>query len=133
MDDQEIAVLIDDLRRMLDENGFSWAREQAESALHPAAPVRSLALALLAAAESVTVDLARCEGAMLEAFGVDEVQFKPDDDAEQGGDGVIPSSPVSPPDPPRRLRGPERREVLRRLSEQGGTFAALRRQINERD
>jgi hypothetical protein len=127
MDDREIDALIAELRRMLDEDGFGWAREQAEGALPPATPPRSMALALIAAAESVTVDLARSELAMLDSFGTEEIHFRPDLGADPDGDGPVPPAPSD------RLRGAERQAALRILAEQGEAFARLRRQVDERD
>jgi hypothetical protein len=78
MDDDELEELIVGLRGHLVEHGFAWAADQAEASLGPEADRRTTALALLGAAESVTIELARVELAIVSKLQVEDIQFYPD-------------------------------------------------------
>lgn len=130
MDDEEIEGLIAALRGMLDENGFSWARQQAEAALDPGWHRRWLARALLDAAENVTVDLAQVELAVLSGLGTDDVGLKPDDGADPDGDTFVPEERSEFTERIDIRRGPERRETLHRLAGMRDEFEMLRAQLN---
>lgn len=130
MDDEEIEQLIDKLRALLDEHGFGWAREQAEGALDPAWHRRRLARALIDAAEVVTVDLAEAEIAMLDRFGTDDIYFKPDDEAEPDGEVFVDDERTPTSVKIERLRGPQRRGILKNLASQRHVFQELRGQLD---
>ena len=130
MDDEEIEVWIGVLRGMLDENGFSWARQQAEAALHPGWHRRWLARALLDAAENITVDLAQVELAVSSGLGTDDFGFKPDDGADPDGDAFVPEQRSEFTERIDMLRGPERRETLHRLAGMRDEFEMLRALLN---
>lgn len=130
MDDEEIEGLIAALQAMLDDNGFSWARQQAEAALDPGWHRRWFARALLDAAENVTVDLAQVELAVLSGLGTDDVNFKPDDGADPDGDTFLPEERSEFAERIDMLRGPERRETLQRLARMRDEFRMLRAQLN---
>lgn len=133
MEDQEVEQLIAELRILLDTNGFGWAREEAESSLDPAWPSRWLARALIVAAETVTVDLALAELAMIKTFDT-EVEFKPDDTAGPDGDTFVVdgSAAFAQRPPPDRLRGPQRRQALEGVASVRRSFEELKARLDVR-
>jgi hypothetical protein len=131
VDKDEIEDLINQLRELLDANGFGWVREQAEASVDPSWHPRWLALALIGASEAVTVDLAKAELFTTEILG-GEAEFKPDDGADQDdasseGDDVANVPRRAAID---RLRGPQRREAVQALAGLSGTFNELRALLN---
>lgn len=131
MNDEEIEQLIADLREMLFRKGFGWAAVEAEDSLNPMVAPRTRALALITAAEVVTVDLADVELAADDIFGGEGISFKPDDtdrvDGEEAptqadrkvlGVGSLP------------LAGPQRRGVLADLAANRKVFTALRSRLD---
>lgn len=130
MNDDEIDALIANLRVMLNENGFGWAREQAEASIDQTWHPRWLAHALLDAAESVTVDLAEAELVVLNGFGVEDVTFERDGDADPDGDTIVPEGRAEYSEGIDRLRGFQRREALLGLVGMRETFQTLRVEIN---
>ncbi len=129
MDDEDLERMVADLRAMLVENGFGWAAEQAEQGLPPEASMRSVALALIQATESVTVDLAQAELAALEGLGVEDIDFKPPPEEATEADAprartIIPEAGAD------RLRGPSRRKVLEDLANRRAIFDELRENLD---
>lgn len=131
MNDEQIEQLIADLREMLFRKGFGWAAVEAEDSLHPMVQPRTRALALITAAELVTVDLAEVELAVDDIFGGEGISFKPDDtervDGEEASTQVdrkvldVGSLP---------LAGPQRRGVLAGLAADRKVFTALRSHLD---
>ena len=127
MDDEEIEQLISDLRQLLFRKGFAWAAIEAEDSLNSMVAPRLRALALIAAAESVTVDLAAIELAADDAFGGGGIRFEPDETERPDGEeplglrdrATLDDGPLLPSDP-------QRREVLGELAALREVFAALR-------
>ncbi|QIR84908.1 hypothetical protein [Paracoccus sp. AK26] len=133
MEDDEIENLIVGLRTLLDDNGFGWAREQAEAALDPGWQRRWLARALLDAAESVTVDLAQAELAMLETLGTDEVDFEPDGSVDVDGAIVVAAERGSASEMIDQPRGALRRKTIQELASKRYAFQMLREQLGSID
>lgn len=131
MDDEEIEQLIADLRQLLFRKGFAWAAIEAEDSLNSMVASRTRALALITAAESVTVDLADAELAADDVFGGGSIRFEPDD-TERPDD----EEPLSLRDRealdvgPLPPSGPQRREVLVELAAHREVFAALRSHLD---
>ena len=132
MDEDEIEGLTTELRTLLDENGFGWMRQQGEAALDPSWHPRWLALALLDAAENVTVDLANAELAIMDAFGTDEIRFEPgeaeDFDSEITGMGERSATTEQALE---QLHGPQRRGTLEELADTREAFQRLRELISD--
>lgn len=135
MDKDEIERLIADLRAMMIETGFRWALEQAEFSLEPAADLVARAIALIDAAEGVTVDLAEAELRTLDGLRVEDIQLKPDDD--DGLEGEFNGDEVAVTQVARRAsfadadgpRGLQRRAVLQNLVARRAMFENLRRSL----
>lgn len=131
MDDEEIEQLIAHLRELLFRKGFGWAAVEAEDSLNSMVALRTRALALITAAEIVTVDLAGVELAVDNCLGGAEIRFEPDD-TDRPDDEVA----LSPRD--RKAfdaesyspSGPERREMLSELAAHRQIFSLLRRHLD---
>lgn len=131
MDDEEIEQLIVDLRQLLFRKGFAWAAIEAEESLNSMVAPRTRALALIAAAESVTVDLADTELAANDVFASGGIRFEPDDTERPDGEDplgprereALDVGPLTPSDP-------QRREALVELAAQREVFAALRSHLD---
>lgn len=131
MDDEEIEQLIADLRELLFRKGFGWAAVEAEDSLNPMVVPRARALALITAAEIVTVDLAEVELAAVDIFGGEDIRFKPDVAEPADGEEALTARDrkaldVGSPS----LSGPQRREVLAGLAAYRKVFAALRSRLD---
>lgn len=131
MDDEEIEQLIVDLRQLLFRKGFAWAAIETEDSLNSMVAPRTRALALIAAAESVTVDLADTELAVNDVFGSGGIRFEPDDTERPDGEEPLglrerEALDVGPLPP----SGPQRREALVELAAQREVFAALRSHLD---
>ncbi len=127
MNDEEIEKLIIELREMLFRRGFGWAAVEAEESLYPTVTPRTRALALISAAEIVTVDLAAVEMATDNILGGEGVRFKPDEvyeDPFEPADRRVVDFEVD------RLFGPQRRSVLADLSSRREVFTVLRRHLD---
>ncbi|WP_417273896.1 hypothetical protein [Celeribacter halophilus] len=131
MDDEEIEQLIGDLRQLLFRKGFAWAAIEAEDSLNSMVAPRTRALVLIAAAQSVTVDLANTELAANDAFGGGGIRFEPDDTERPDGEEPLGLRDREALDvgrlPP---SGPQRREVLLELAAHREVFAALRSHLD---
>lgn len=132
MDDEEIEKIIGEFRTLLDEHGFGWAREQAEAALDQRWHRRRLARALIDVAETVTVDLAEAEIAMLDHFDVADIAFELDDGADPDGVVFVADERAAVSGKVDRLCGPQRREVLQDLAGRRYAFEMLRGQLDGR-
>lgn len=130
MDDEEIEKTIIELRNLLDDHGFGWAREQAEATFDPGWNRRWLAHALIDAAETVTVDLAEAETVMLDLFGTDEVSFKHDEDADSEMAAFVVDGSDAVDGKGDRLRGPQRREALKDLIGKRYAFQMLKARLD---
>ncbi|MCC5967191.1 MAG: hypothetical protein JJU24_13760 [Natronohydrobacter sp.] len=131
MDDEEIAQLIADLRELLFRKGFGWAAVEAEDSLDPMVAPRTRALALIAAAEIVTVELADVELAAVDIFGGEGIRFKPDDADAADGDKALAARDRKALDVGSlSLSGPQRHEVLAGLVAYRKVFTALRRRLD---
>ncbi len=131
MDDEEIQRLIIDLRGMLFRKGFGWAAVEAEESLYPTVTPRTRALALISAAEIVTVDLAAVEMAADAIFGGEGIRFKPDvagRDNDEDASALRERRAVDFETEP--LLGPERRTVLANLSARRQVFTVLRSRLD---
>lgn len=131
MDDEDIRQLIAKLRTMLLANGFGWLVDEVEAELYPTVAPRTRALALIDAAEGVTVDLADAELRTLEILEVESIEFKPDEEDQPDRD--VPAGQASRGDASaddELLHGAERRAKLERLAEQRFAFRALRRRLD---
>lgn len=131
MEELEIEELIGQLRALFDDNGFNWARAEAEASVDPTWHPRWLAHALIVAAEDVTVNLARTELAMIATFGR-EVEFKPDEAANPGNDGFNTDgvADYSRGAMVGRLREDERVMMLGNLSELQASFQELKGRLD---
>lgn len=130
MDDEEVEQLIADLRELLFRKGFGWAAVEAEDSLNPMVAPRTRALALITAAEIVTVDLADVELAADDVFGGEGIRFKPDDtERADGEEALTPRDRGALEVGSRRLSGPQRREVLADLAAHRQVFTALRSRL----
>lgn len=131
MDNEEIEQLIADLRELLFRKGFGWATVEAEDSLNPMVAPRTRALALISAAEVVTVDLAGVELAADGVFGGEGIRFKPDDTEWVDGEDALTRTDRKASDvgllP---LSGPQRREVLEGLAANRQVFTALRSRLD---
>lgn len=132
MSDEEVERLIAELREMLFRKGFGWAAIEAEESLYPTVAPRTRALALIAAAEIVTVDLAAVEMAADDSLGGEGVRFKPDEAGQDNDDddatGLRDLRGVDfEPEP---LLGSQRRAVLSDLSARRQVFTALRSRLD---
>lgn len=138
MEDEDVERLIAELRESLRQTGFGWAAEQAEAALPPDAPARIVARVLVDAAETVTVDLAQAEIAALRQLGVEEIVFKVDPGADEGGGEadrdangrVLGGARAAPFDEDNSLRGQQRRAALEVMPDYARVFAELRERLN---
>ncbi len=131
MDEAEIERLIADLRKMLVLRGFGWAANEAEEALYPGVASRTRALALIAAAEGVTVDLADVEVGLIKGFVSEDIGFKPDDaDTKIMDDAVDQAGKRQPLSEDNELRGGARTAVLLDLRAHRKTFLELRRRLD---
>lgn len=131
MDDEEIEQLIVDLRQLLFRKGFAWAAIEAEDSLNSMVAPRTRALALIAAAETVTVDLADAELAANDVFGGGGIRFEPDDTERPDGEEPLSlrdreALNVGPLPP----SGSQRREVLVELAAHREAFASLRSHLD---
>jgi hypothetical protein len=133
MSDDEIDELIERLRAMLIRAGFGSTVEEAEHGLYPTAGRRARALALIDAAEGVTVDLADIELRVLDRLGAEEVVFRRDnedqvdDPSRVSGTGDAADTAAYGED---RLRGPQRRGFLTQIAARRGVFRELRRRLD---
>lgn len=82
------------------------------------------------AAETVTVDLAEVELSILDAFDIDDLDFKTDEGADSGDDGIATFESATVSRQADRLRGAQRREVLTKQSRGRDAFQKLRDQLN---
>jgi hypothetical protein len=136
MSDEEIDDLIAKLQAMLNRNGFGYAAEEAEDGLYATVGRRARALALIDAAEGVTVDLADMELRVLDRLEAEELVFAPDLDDEFGesvraqGAGDVGDLESGGAD---RLRGPQRRAFVTELAASRGVFRDLRRRLDGED
>lgn len=121
--------MVADLRALLIENGFGWAAEQAEQGLPPEVSMMTVALALIQATESVTVDLAEAEIVALDGLGVEDIDFKPPPEEAAETDGPRARAIISEAGAD-RLRGPFRRKVLEDLANRRAIFDELRESLN---
>jgi hypothetical protein len=131
MNDEEIDRLITELREMLFRSGFGWAAVEAEESLYPTVTPRTRALALITAAEIVTVDLAAVEMAADDVLGGQGIRFKPDEagrDYDEDAFALRDRGAVDFEAEP--LLGPQRRAVLADLSARGEVFAVLRSRLD---
>lgn len=136
MNDDEMDELIAILRAMLIRNGFGYVAEEAEEGLYPTAGRRARALALIEAAEGVTVDLADIELRGLDRLESEEIVFQRDDE-DQAGDYTRaqdarggPEAGVSGSD---RLRGPQRYAHVADLASRRAVFRQLRKRLDGED
>ena len=131
MDNEEIERLIFELRALLLEGGFQWALEQSDAAAFPDRGRRQMAHDLIDLAETVTVDLAASEIAALDGLGVEDLEFKPDD---EGGDLVDVDAAFRATDDDRdaryRVRGQQRRTQLEQLTRYAPAFRELRSRVD---
>lgn len=131
MDDEEIEQLIADLRELLFRKGFGWAAVEADDSLNPMVAPRTRALALITAAEIVTVDLADVELAADDIFGGEGIRFKPDDVEPADGEEALTARDRKALDVGSlSLSGPQRREVLTGLAAHRQVFTALRSRLD---
>lgn len=133
MEDDEVARLIAELRETLRQTGFGWAEEQAQAALPPASPAHILAHALIDAAETVTVELAKAEIASMRELRVEEIVFKVDPDADGDSDGSvrdIDESKMISVDEGNWLSGQERKAALKEILGSAHVFDELRMRLN---
>lgn len=128
MDEEGIGRLIAELRDMMMDNGFGWAAEQAEAGLPPRPRLYLVALALIDAAEAVTVKLAQAEIAAIKRLDVEQMDFMPDPEGEEARTARVELEDAITVDD---LRGADRRELLVSLSNTGAAFEELRRQLND--
>lgn len=131
MNDEEIERLIIELREMLFRKGFGWAAVEAEESLYPTVTLRTRALALINAAEIVTVDLATVEMAADDTLGGEGVRFKPDEvgrDNDEDAFALRDRGAVDFDAEP--LSGPQRRAVLADLSARREVFIVLRTRLD---
>lgn len=131
MDDKEIEQLIVDLQQLLFRMGFAWAAIEAEDSLYSIVAPRTRALALIAAAESVTVDLADTELAANVLFGSEEISFEADDTEQPDGEESLglrerEALDVGPLPP----SGLQRREMLLELAAHRDVFSVTRSYLN---
>lgn len=133
MSDDEVEQLIAELREMLFRKGFGWAAVEAEDSLSPTVAPRTRALALITAAEVVTVDLADVELAADDIFGGEGISFKPDDtERVDGEEALIPTDRKVLGVGSLPLSGPQRRVVLANLAANRKVFTALRSRLDGR-
>lgn len=131
MDEEEVEKLTVELRTLLDGQGFGWARQQAESALEGAWDLRTLARALIAASEAVTIDLAEAELAMFASFGADGVEFKADESTDPEGARLAPPASATTFGQFDPLGGSERRAVLEEQADRRDAFKKLKDQLDD--
>jgi hypothetical protein len=131
MDDDETERLISDLRGLLFRKGFGWVAVEAEEGLYPTVATRTRALALIAAAETITVDLAAVELAVDEAFDGQDVRFKPDElGRDEDGDTLAARHQRSVDFDVEALQGQRRRTALADLAARRQVFAVLRSRLD---
>ena len=136
MNDDEMDELIASLRAMLIRYGFGYVAEEAEEGLYPTAGRRARALALIDAAEGVTVDLADIELRLLDRLEAEEIVFQRDDEDEAGDytrvqdAGGDPEAGAGGGD---RLRGPQRYALVAELASRRAVFRQLRRRLDGED
>lgn len=133
MDEEEVALLIVELREVLEERGFEWLVDQVISSLPSSDSDTHLAIALVDAVEAVTVDLAKAELFAMRTLKVDEILFKPGPNAqsEEGDDQTLVEIATSRATfDYERLRGEERNAVLRNITEAAKTFRDLKERLN---
>lgn len=131
MDDEEIEQLITELRELLFRKGFGWAAVEAEESLYTTVTPRTRALALINAAEIVTVDLAAMEITADDILGGGGVHFKPDEagrDNDEDAFELRDRRTVDLKEEP--LSGPRRRAVLADLSARREVFIVLRSRLD---
>ena len=142
MDEVEEGRILAELRAMLQETGFSWIAEQAEAALWPGSSDRAIVLALIDAAEAVTVDLAQAELDTMRLLEVDEIVFESDPDPDpdpdpdgDGGDGrhFEPTQARKDLDDNVRIREDLRRTTLSGMSQYMKVFEELRVRLDGLD
>lgn len=134
MEEEEIERHTAALRELLIRNGFDWAVMEAEDALYPTVAPRTRLLALIDAAEGVTIDLAEIEIRTLDFFEAEDLQFKPDEEDQadtdiprKGADAALYSSDADLP------RGAQRRALLVELAGRRSAFDMLRRHLDGLD
>ena len=131
MENEEILQLITELRRKLVDNGFGWVVDEAEAELYATVELRTRALALIDAAESVTVNIADVELRTLDVLDVENVDFQRDEvDPTEGDVGMEQPFAVEIISGTDGLRGAQRREALELLAEQRLAFTSLRRRLD---
>jgi hypothetical protein len=131
MDDEEIERLITGLRGLLFRKGFGWAAVDAEDSLYPTVAPRTRALALIAAAEIVTVDLATIEMAADEILGGEGIRFKPDYAARADDEDAVALRDLRAGDVEAEpLSGSQRRTVLADLAAGRQVFTVLRSRLD---
>jgi hypothetical protein len=131
MSDEEIERLIIELREMLFRNGFGWAAVEAEESLYPTVAPRTRALALIAAAEIVTVNLAAVEMAADDILGGEGVRFKPDEAGRDNDEDASALRDLRDVDfEPEPLLGSQRRAILTDLSARRHVFTVLRSRLD---
>jgi hypothetical protein len=130
MGETEIERLIADLREMLARQGFGWAVDEAEEELYIGVASRTRALALIEAAEGVTVDLADIEVRLINEFVSENIKFNSDQadpETDAGTDQARVRQSLSEKD---ELQGPTRTTVLLDLASHRETFLSLRRRLD---
>ena len=131
MNDEEVERLITELREMLFRKGFGWAAVEAEESLYPTVTPRTRALALITAAEIVTVDLAAVEMAADDVLGGEGVRFKPDQAGRDNDEDAFTQRDRGAADfEAEPLLGPQRRAVLADLSGRRRVFTVLRSRLD---
>lgn len=131
MDDEEIEQLIADLRELLFRKGFGWAAVEAEDSLNPMVAPRTRALALITAAEIVTVDLAAVEMAADDILGGEGIRFELEDTEQADGEEALAMRDrrvVGVEALP--LFGPRRRAVLADLAARRQVFTDVRDRLD---
>jgi hypothetical protein len=119
MDDEETVRFVADLKTLLSDNGFEWAIQEAEAGVaEQQRGQRSHAVALLNAAESLTIDLAQAEAAIYDTLNVERVVFLQDTDREFSSEDRAQF---------------QRRYYLSRQTELANVFDELRAEINVDD
>jgi len=131
MDDEETEQLIADLRELLFHKGFGWAAVEAEDSLNLLVTPRTRALALITAAEIVTVDLAAVEIAADDILGGEGIRFTPDDTEGTDDEEAFTLRDRRAVDVEAHpLSGPQRRAVLADLAAHRQVFADLRSRLD---
>lgn len=131
MDDEEIEQLIADLRELLFRKGFGWAAVEAEASFNSMVAPRTRALALITAAEIVTVDLADIELSIGDSFFGRGIHFEPDDMDRPDDEEALSLRDRKAFDVESYLSsGPERRRALSELAAHRQVFDLLRSHLD---